>query len=97
MNAFICIIPSGKNDGQQQEHLTYISTYKLCMYKWWIFYSYMYIYSQELAYRPVHPFDDTYKLDLSPIRVYETPFVSYTELRRQVVSSPGMYCSTHVL
>lgn len=32
------------------------------MYKWWIFYSYMYIYSQELAYRPVHPFDDTYKL-----------------------------------
>lgn len=62
MNAFICIIPSGKNDGQQQEHLTYISTYKLCMYKWWIFYSYMYIYSQEFAYRPVHPFDDTYKL-----------------------------------
>lgn len=62
MNAFICIIPSGKNDGQQQEHLTYISTYKLCMYKWWIFYSYMYIYSQELAYRSVHPFDDTYKL-----------------------------------
>lgn len=39
----------------------------------------MYIYSQELAYRPVHPFDDTYKLDLSPIRVYETPFVSYPE------------------
>lgn len=62
MNAFICIIPSRKNDGQQQEHLTYISTYKLCMYKWWIFYSYMYIYSQEFAYRPVHPFDDTYKL-----------------------------------